>query len=1051
MHPPRLTNTGATVLGTVLLALLACHDLTAPLRERLLSAKSATPLNPPGMVVVSPDSMRGWAFYDDQHGVACSDISKCQMAIGPTAPPAGSGSAELATATAGDGNALILADYAGVRFDNITALSYSTFRQSDDAGNNLAIALQFNVDYDLNDQSTNYQGRLVFEPYRGNGGNVVAGAWQSWDARSGRWWGTKSTVTRNGALVPNPCVQSSPCSWAQVLSIFPNAGIHVTYGAVILKAGSGWPSFRGNVDRLVIAINGASTTFDFERSAGTASFRLHSEIESGLTVPPASADSDYAPGAIAHYDFAATSGHDAPVVILDDSLVSPSGDIQMDRPHLLRAAADSTVDQTTLTPLGQAIATRLSAILTASDKVEAYRELIEFTTGSLVGGTTATELVAAADRAAYVTYDLDRDAAALDAVDAALSGYNFDIYDDASGSAPYIYAYSTREAIGETNASVSASTSLRSMRASRSLSAQPALGQPGRATGAGTMQTSIPGATHAAIAVDPESPQEQTQVLYLNGIATTHDEAAVSSGLLSSLVKSRQRFANNRTYVTFKYVRNHAQEMKDYDAAHPCLRPAQRDLRWRTFAGTFFRYRQCMKLRADAWLKSLDFVEAINEHASLELNLRPNDADADSLARMISAARKPYSNAHVIIVSHSQGNMIAAQAVQELPSLDGHPVQQATRCVASLALASPIVRDYMALDSEHKDGFVIEGDIILQLKPFGYDILPTAKSATLAAAIAQTRDPVLKTALILGAGLELHRIDNTYLALPEARAAILGRLTELHRECVPGRLVVNPDSLRISAGAIDFLDAHLYNQHDRPLQRSMGYTVVDPYWFGVDTLGAVSAHVPTDTLEKTVWVQPEMTWLWVQIPVRIPTTQMTGITTKADTSWWEGVAASNGPDGAPIPIPPTPHYGASCNQEITLTGPTESWGRYVQMCRRTFFFTPERLTDNVIAPLVSAYTVTVSRNGTMLLADGKLATDPDPLTFMLVCGYGDCFDQVVFGAVERHGVTVARSGPIQWQGGSDSRIGTVPIVPLVYAPSSKPTPGTKLSSTLKPK
>jgi pimeloyl-ACP methyl ester carboxylesterase len=248
--------------------------------------------------------------------------------------------------------------------------------------------------------------------------------------------------------------------------------------------------------------------------------------------------------------------------------------------------------------------------------------------------------------------------------------------------------------------------------------------------------------------------------------------------------------------------------MKDYDAAHPCLRPAQRDLRWRTFAGTFFRYRQCMKLRADAWLKSLDFVEAINEHASLELNLRPNDADADSLARMISAARKPYSNAHVIIVSHSQGNMIAAQAVQELPSLDGHPVQQATRCVASLALASPIVRDYMALDSEHKDGFVIEGDIILQLKPFGYDILPTAKSATLAAAIAQTRDPVLKTALILGAGLELHRIDNTYLALPEARAAILGRLTELHRECVPGRLVVNPDSLRISAGAIDIATVH---------------------------------------------------------------------------------------------------------------------------------------------------------------------------------------------------------------------------------------------------
>lgn len=104
-------------------------------------------------------------MYHDQHGVACSDTSKCRMIEGPTPPPAGLGSAELATATAAEGYALILADYAGVRFDNITDLSYSTYRQSDDVGNNLAIALQFNVDYDLNDLLVNYQGRVVMPEY----------------------------------------------------------------------------------------------------------------------------------------------------------------------------------------------------------------------------------------------------------------------------------------------------------------------------------------------------------------------------------------------------------------------------------------------------------------------------------------------------------------------------------------------------------------------------------------------------------------------------------------------------------------------------------------------------------------------------------------------------------------------------------------------------------------------------------------------------------------------------------------------------------------------
>jgi hypothetical protein len=109
------------------------------------------------------------------------------MVQGPAGGPAGTGSAELATAATSDGKALVLADYAGVRFDRITTLSYATYRQTADAGNNLAISLQFNVDYDLSDGATGYQGRLVFEPYRTSGGTVVSSTWQTWDAKAGKW------------------------------------------------------------------------------------------------------------------------------------------------------------------------------------------------------------------------------------------------------------------------------------------------------------------------------------------------------------------------------------------------------------------------------------------------------------------------------------------------------------------------------------------------------------------------------------------------------------------------------------------------------------------------------------------------------------------------------------------------------------------------------------------------------------------------------------------------------------------------------------------------
>lgn len=263
----RLRTTVAAVLAAVmgsLLGLSACRDLTSPSAVKPLERKAVAYGDSNFVVIVYPDSMRGWVFYDDQRGTACAAGSACQMVSGPGAPPLGGGSAELADSLATDGKALILPGYGGTRLDQPTALRYSTYRQSNDAGNNLAISLQFNVDYDLTDAATGYQGRLVYEPYVGSGGNVPRNTWQNWDARAGKWWGSRSTVTRGNVNVSNPCVQNSPCTWAEVLAAFPNTGVHTVYGAVVLKAGSGWPGFRGNVDSLAIVVSGVTTLFDFE-------------------------------------------------------------------------------------------------------------------------------------------------------------------------------------------------------------------------------------------------------------------------------------------------------------------------------------------------------------------------------------------------------------------------------------------------------------------------------------------------------------------------------------------------------------------------------------------------------------------------------------------------------------------------------------------------------------------------------------------------------------------------------------------------------------------
>ena len=118
-----------------------------------------------------------WVFYDDGFPGGIG-----QFVVGPGTPPLGIGSVRLALpGTVGAREAYGTAAYAGTRLDKITKLDYSTYRSSVDAGNNLAIALQFDMDYDLTDANTAWQGRLVYEPYMAAGGTVLQNTWQQWD------------------------------------------------------------------------------------------------------------------------------------------------------------------------------------------------------------------------------------------------------------------------------------------------------------------------------------------------------------------------------------------------------------------------------------------------------------------------------------------------------------------------------------------------------------------------------------------------------------------------------------------------------------------------------------------------------------------------------------------------------------------------------------------------------------------------------------------------------------------------------------------------------
>jgi predicted extracellular nuclease len=209
--------------------------------------------------LVSPANTRNWGFFNDFN----SGTGSGGFEAGPGTPPLGTGSAFLTVDSAARHAFEVFTHYAGTRMDDITTLRYGSY-QDNNANTVLAISLQFDIDYDLSDADTSFNGRLAYEPYMS--GTVQQNVWQTWDARAGLWYGSSSTAIVGGVSVSNPCVQATPCTWQQVLTAFPNAGIRNTPSSgVLFKAGGPWsPGFDGNVDAFKIGIGSFSTTYDFE-------------------------------------------------------------------------------------------------------------------------------------------------------------------------------------------------------------------------------------------------------------------------------------------------------------------------------------------------------------------------------------------------------------------------------------------------------------------------------------------------------------------------------------------------------------------------------------------------------------------------------------------------------------------------------------------------------------------------------------------------------------------------------------------------------------------
>ncbi len=179
---------------------------------------------------------------------------------GPGTAPLGTGSAEFTVNATNQSEILAKSMLGGTKLTDITEFAYSSHQPS----GSVTAALQFNVSFDNAAANAPYQGRLVYEPTY-TVGTLPAG-WQRWDTLAGKWWATNFGGASGGL-----CVQASPCTWSQILTLWPNARINPNpaYAAVLFKLGAGPASFTANVDHLTIGVDDGAgnitvTNYDFE-------------------------------------------------------------------------------------------------------------------------------------------------------------------------------------------------------------------------------------------------------------------------------------------------------------------------------------------------------------------------------------------------------------------------------------------------------------------------------------------------------------------------------------------------------------------------------------------------------------------------------------------------------------------------------------------------------------------------------------------------------------------------------------------------------------------
>jgi hypothetical protein len=562
-------------------------------------------------------------------------------------------------------------------------------------------------------------GVVTFRPYL-NGQSVPAARWKWKPQGTGAAWDSVAGCTNNVSECHRATFVSG-VMWAfRSQSGGDSASADITVSAACgslftkvprITAKTASTTHRQSTTSIPVPQPARATSISCGDSSATTSdagtdalptVQLHVVTETpGIEAIPDTGTSSWPAGTVVPFQFMPKAGYDSPVVAVDDTLLKRdggtvnTGTVVMALEHTIRSATDTTF---ALRPGISALRQRLRALVNSTNKPQAYSRYLIWALDSVSNSRLDDDIKIAE----YLEFDPVADSASWQTFDDAMANYAFEIDVDATGQ--------------HTVTVIPPMDSLPAIVANR---------VPGRKS------SSNPAATSTMSAIG-------TRIIFVNGIRTLEGGAINSHKNLNALLAG-EHLANYR--VTYYWNRNLRGEILSYAEELGCDRKMSRDGTFRARLVTLARGDACQGLRVRANLQFDDLTESVRQFIQLHLRIPvPATEDSRRLANLMAYYHNGYYN--TVMVTHSQGNMVYAQAVNLLPDVEGVP-NNTTRCTAALSLAAPINSEEFSVNGVFLSGMTINGDMLLRI-PLPNNFLPRYNSQNaLNAQAAIDRTPVI--------------------------------------------------------------------------------------------------------------------------------------------------------------------------------------------------------------------------------------------------------------------------------------------------------------------